>query len=170
MYKSFLCGLCVSAFCLSVCVLSCVVHNVIILPQHHVFDGRIARSVYQNNLCFSLNKRTCVVTSIGFVRAEEGRRRRTHEWTTLGGVHSRILGCSTAPSEEGILGHGRTRVHVLQTLWCSHSRRGLPPTDGRVDRVVDASSGWAGDVLRLCRVQEKDFGTGVRGSIQTLAT
>ena len=95
---------------------------------------------------------------------------RTKEWTALGGVRVRILGCSAVPSEEGILGHGRTRVHVLQTLWCSHSSRGLPPTDGRVDRVVDASPGWAGDVLRLCRFQEQGFGTGVGGVVQNLAT
>ena len=165
-----MCALCVSAFCLSVCVLSCVVHNVIILPQHHVFDGRIARIVHQNqkNIYSSINESACYLYRL---RESRGRAAAAHhEWTKLGGVHSRILGCSAAPSEEGILGHGKTRVHVLQTLWCSHSRRGLPPTDGRVDRVVDASSGWAGDVLRLCSVQEKDFGTGVRGSIQTLAT
>ena len=121
-------------------------HGHHILPQHHVFDGRIARSVglYHNNLHNSINKRTCVATSIGFVRREAAAH---HEWTTLGGVHSRILDCGAVPSEEGILGHGRTRVHVMQALWCTHPRRGLPPTDGRVDRrvdrVVDASSGWA---------------------------
>ena len=103
-------------------------------------------------------------------RAEEGQRRRTKEWTALGGVHSRILGCSAVPPEGGILGHGRTRVHVLQTLWGSHRRRGRPPTDGRAVRVMDSSSGWDGDVLRLSRFQEQGFGTGVRGSVQNLAT
>ena len=39
----------------------------------------------------------------------------------------------------------------------------------RAGRVAGASSGWGGDVLRLCRFQEQGFETGVGGFVQNLA-
>ena len=80
-------------------------------------------------------------------------------------VRGRFLGCSDGKTEEGILGHGPARVHVLEKLWHTPSRRCIGGHDVEADRVVSASSGWTEEVLRLCGVHERAFQTNADGPV-----